>query len=267
MAIVLILLAVQSPLRIMCCRETQKSIKDSVKELIENQIKAMGLQGFFRSLTTEIRGKNGSRFLFEGLREHTVDTIKSKEGVDIAWVEEAHTVSKRSLEILTPTIRKEGSQIWFSWNPESRYDPVDMMFRGKHVPPDSVVKMVTYGDNPWFPDVLRKEMEFDKETDPEKFEHIWLGGYRKAKAGAYYAKGLAKARADGRIGHVPHDPGLEVHVSFDLGIGKTCSFGCSNGSAGRSATLAASRARKKRLKKGCPGTPGSCANAPTPTRR
>lgn len=216
----LLLRAAQKPMRILCCREVQNSIADSVKQLLDDKIAAMGLGGFYQSLKTEITGKNGSRFIFAGLKAETVDSLKSKEGVDIAWVEEAQTISQRSLDILRPTIRADGSEIWFTWNPLSEYDPVDLFFRGKNPPPDAVIRKVNWDDNPWFPEVLRKEMVRDREVDPAKASHVWDGDYAAAPAGAYYADLLAKALEDGRISGVPHTPALEVHVSFDLGVGQ-----------------------------------------------
>lgn len=165
------------PLRILCCREVQNSIKDSVKRLLDDKIAQCGFGDFFESTDTQIRGKNGSLVVFGGLRTNP-DTIKSLEGIDIAWVEEANRASKRSLEILIPTIRKPGSEIWFTWNPELPTDPVDVMFRGAAGPPPrSVVRKVNFDGNPWFPKVLRDEMEWDLIRDPDKHAHIWLGEY------------------------------------------------------------------------------------------
>jgi phage terminase large subunit len=210
-------MATQKPLRILCAREIQKSIKDSVKRLIDDKIKMMKLEGFFTSTDTEVRGENGSLFLFAGLRSNP-ESIKSMEGINICWVEEANKVSGTSLELLVPTIRQEESEIWFSWNPDTELDPVDMMFRGEHVPPDSIVRMVNYKENPFFPEVLKKEMEFDRQTDPEKYQHIWMGGYKAVFEGAYYAKQLAALANKGNIRKVPHDPHAEVYAAFDLGI-------------------------------------------------
>lgn len=214
----LVIKAASQPLRVLCCREIQRSIKDSSKRLIDDKIQEFGLGAFFESTETEIRGKNGSLFLFAGLKTNP-EAIKSMEGIDIAWVEEANRVSRRSLDLLVPTIRKENSEIWFSWNPESEMDPVDIMFRGPHVPPNALVHKVNYTENPFFPKVLEQEMEFDKQTDPEKYNHVWLGGYLQIKQGAYYARALAKAANEGRITRVPYDPKLPVYASFDLGIG------------------------------------------------
>lgn len=222
-ATALVIKGAQDPLRILCAREIQKSIKDSVKRLIDDKIAQCGLQSFYHSTDTEIRGINGTHFVFTGLRTNP-DSIKSMEGIDIAWIEEANTVSRHSLDLLIPTIRQEDSEIWFSWNPDSELDAVDMMFRGENVPPNSIIREVSYKDNPWFPDVLKQEMEFDRETDFEKYVHVWLGGYQKVKEGAYYAKQIAKLAASGRITNVPYDPHAQVYAAFDLGISDSTSI-------------------------------------------
>lgn len=169
-------MAAQRPLRVLCARETQKSIRDSVKRLLDDKIAICGLTQFYDSIETEIRGANGSLFVFAGLRTNP-DTIRSLEGIDIAWVEEAHSVSQASLNILIPTIRKPDSEIWFSYNPRDKKDPVDAMFRGGEPPPNAIVRQVNWDDNPWFPDVLRAELEWDRSRDPDKFAHVWQGGY------------------------------------------------------------------------------------------
>jgi phage terminase large subunit len=162
-----------------CYREIQKSIRDSVKRLLDDKIAACGLKDFFISTDTEIRGVNGSLFIFNGLRTNP-DAVKSTEGMDIAAVFEANKVSQRSWDLLIPTVRKDGSEIWAEWNPEFETDPVDQMFRGPDgSPPGSIVRQVNYVDNPFFPDVLQGEMEFARKRDPEKYQHIWLGGYQR----------------------------------------------------------------------------------------
>lgn len=174
----LIIQAAQKPMRVGCFREVQLSIKDSVKRLLDDKIAEAGLQGFYHSLDNEIRGANGSSFVFRGLRAIDANTIKSLEGLDVAWVEEASSVSQKSIDILRPTIRKPNSEIWFTWNPDQASDPVDHMFRGEAGPPPrSIVRRVNWDDNPFFPDVLREELEWDRSRDPEKYAHIWLGEY------------------------------------------------------------------------------------------
>lgn len=177
-AATLILRAASKPLRILCAREIQKSIKDSVKRLLDDTIERAGLQGFFVSTDTEIRGQNGSLILFAGLRSN-IDSIKSMEGIDICWVEEAQTVSQASLDILIPTIRKPSSQIYFTWNPKNQTDPVDAMFVGETKPPKTIFLRVNWDNNPWFPDVLKAEMEYDRGRDVDKYNHVWLGGYMR----------------------------------------------------------------------------------------
>lgn len=175
----LILKAAEKPLRILCAREIQKSIRDSVKRLLDDKIAASGLQGHYESTDTEIRGKNGSLFIFSGLRTNP-DAVKSTEGIDIAAVFEAARVSQRSWDLLIPTVRKPNSEIWAEWNPEHSTDPVDAMFRGPNgAPPGAIVRQVNWEQNPFFPAVLRAEMEWDRKRDPDKYSHIWGGGYVK----------------------------------------------------------------------------------------
>lgn len=175
-AAALVIGAAQEPLRILCAREFQNSMKDSSKRLIDDKIEAMALGEFFSSTETEIRGSNGALFLFKGLRAEA-NAIRSMEGIDRVWVEEANTVSQRSLDTLIPTIRRPASEIWFSWNPRDPKDPVDARFRGEVKPPDAVIKRVNWEDNPWFPEVLNQEMTWDRRRDPDKYAHIWLGEY------------------------------------------------------------------------------------------
>ncbi len=171
----LIIKSIQKPLRVMCAREIQKSIKDSVKRLLDDEIERLDLGAMFVSTDTEIRGANGSLFLFSGLRSN-IDSVKSMEGLDICWVEEAQNVSQNSLDVLIPTIRKPESQLYFSWNPKYPTDPVDVLF-GESLPPKTVKRVVNFDDNPWFPDVLRDEMEYDQRRDPDKYMHVWRGEY------------------------------------------------------------------------------------------
>ncbi len=169
--------ATEKNFRAVCVREIQRSIADSVKQLIEDKIEAFGLGAFFKSTETEIVGNNGSRIIFRGMQNHTAASIKSLEGMDLAWIEEAQTISAKSLELLTPTIRKAGSEIWASWNPENEDDPVDVFFRGQESP-DILVRQVNWQDNEWFPNELRADMERDRQRDPDKYAHVWEGEYR-----------------------------------------------------------------------------------------
>jgi len=154
--------------------------------LIIDKINALGLSHFYKITDSEIRGKNGSLFLFEGIRSNP-ESIKSMEGIDIVWVEESSTVSKNSIELLVPTLRKETSELWFSWNPRFKTDPVDEMFRNDVGPPPRTILFdVSFKDNPWFPQVLREELEWDKRRDPDKYAHIWLGQYRRNSEAAVF---------------------------------------------------------------------------------
>ena len=175
-----------SPLRILCAREIQKSITESVKQLLDDEIEGMGYESEYHSTKTEIRGSNGSKFLFHGLGTLTVDQIKSFQGLDIVWIEEAQNVSAHSLEVLIPTIRNLGSEIWFSWNPCNASDAVDQLFNGTITPSDCIHRKVSWRDNPWFPEVLRKELEFDRLHKPQRFNHIWEGGYEPQVVGAIW---------------------------------------------------------------------------------
>lgn len=207
-----------SPVRAVGIREVQKSIKQSVKLLIEDKIRELGLTSAFDILSAEIRGKNGAVITFCGMQDHTADSIKSLEGYDIAWCEEAQSLSERSLRLLRPTIRKENSELWFSWNPEDAEDPVDSLLRGNNRITDAVVVQANYKDNPFLPQVLRDEMEMDKARDPAGFAHTWLGDYRPFVDGAIYGKELSRALDDGRISRVPYDPAYPVITAWDLGF-------------------------------------------------
>jgi phage terminase large subunit len=166
--------------RSVCIREVQKSIKMSAKLLIENKIEQLGVGEYFEVQDSIIKSrKGGGMMIFQGMQNHTADSIKSLEGFDRAWVEEAQSVSHRSLELIRPTIRKPNSELWFSWNPYLNTDPIDVLLRGENPPPDSTIVQVNYMDNPWLPDVLRAEMEYDRGRDLDKYEHVWLGGYVK----------------------------------------------------------------------------------------
>lgn len=162
-----------------CVRETQRSLGESVKRLLETKIETLGLGKYFRVMDNKIETPHGGQIIFQGMQNHTADSIKSLEGYDIAWVEEAQALSQRSLDLLRPTIRKNDSEIWFSWNPEFEDDPVDALFRGDQPPKDSIVISVNWRDNPWLPDILLDEMEMDKKRDREKYLHVWEGDYNK----------------------------------------------------------------------------------------
>ncbi len=214
----LLILARQTKRRILCTREVQKSIKDSVHALLSDQIQALGFSADFEVLETEIRCRvTGSVFLFGGLQQHTVESIKSFEGCDIVWVEEAQVVSGKSWDVLIPTIRRPGSEIWISLNPQLESDETYQRFIA--MPPDGAwVCEMNYTDNPWFPEVLEAErVHAEKTMKREKYAHIWEGKCMPAVEGAIYFDEVAKAEEEGRITRVAPDKLLKAHAIFDLG--------------------------------------------------
>lgn len=214
---VLLAMAAEKPLRVLCAREIQKSIKQSVHQLLTDQIARLGLGAFFEVLETEIRGANGSLFLFSGLQTHTVDSIKSFEGCDIVWVEEAHGVSKKSWDVLIPTIRKEGSEIWLTLNPDMESDETYQRFIASPSP-DTWVAAITWRDNPWFPEVLNRERLKARRTMlADDYAHIWEGRARRVAEGAIYRHEVEALYLEDRARDVPYDPTLPVHTVWDLG--------------------------------------------------
>jgi phage terminase large subunit len=211
----LLLQGFEKPLRILCARELQNSITDSVHKLLADQISELGLSDFYEIQNTSIRGLNGTEFAFRGLR-HNVTAIKSFESVDIVWVEEAQTVSKASWETLIPTIRKEDSEVWITFNPELDSDETYTRFVA-NPPPGAVVVKVNWSDNPFFPDTLRREMEHLRDTDPDAWLTIYEGHCRHTLDGAIYAKEVRQATEEGRITRVPYDATKPVHTFWDLG--------------------------------------------------
>lgn len=213
----LLVLGAKRKLRVLCTREVQKSIKDSVHKLLSDQIQKMGFGAFYEIQQAVIKGKNGTEFIFSGLSDQSAESIKSYEGVDIVWVEEAQAVSDRSWTILIPTIRKEGSEIWVSFNPELDTDPTWTRFV-ENPPPDCVSVEVNYHDNPWFPEVLELERQHAQATLPKTdYANIWEGKCRAAVSGAIYADEVTEASAKDRICALPYEPGMKVHCIFDLG--------------------------------------------------
>jgi len=212
----LLTLGAQEQTRIMCAREVQKSIKESVHRLLSDQIVAMNLGHFYTILDTEIRGMNGTTFTFHGLAQHTVESVKSFEGADICWCEEAQTISKKSWDILTPTIRRLDSEIWISMNPELDSDETYKRFIVNR-PDNCVAVSVNFDQNPWFNEVLEQERKNCQLLAPEDYETIWLGKCRSAVVGAIYAKEIDTAQREQRIALLPYDPRLKVHTVWDLG--------------------------------------------------
>jgi phage terminase large subunit len=220
----LLIKGTQAPLRVLCAREFQKSIAESVHKLLSDHIMELGLGNFYDILKTEITGKNGTIFTFAGIKNN-VRQIKSYEGIDVCWVEEANNVSKSSWEILIPTVRKNGSEIWLTFNPELETDYTYQRFvvdegaknnQFTETPRSFVVKM-TYEDNPWLPPSLLEEMLYMKEHDYDAYLNIWMGFTRQTLEGAIYANELRKAQESGRICTVPYDSSVPVDVSWDLG--------------------------------------------------
>jgi phage terminase large subunit len=208
----------QKTTRVLCTREVQKSIQQSVHQLLSDQIEALGLQSHFEILQTEIRGPNGSCIYFSGLSDVTATSLKSFEGVDICWCEEAQTISDKSWKTLIPTIRKEGSEIWVTYNPELETDPTHDRFV-TNPPPDCVSVLMNWSDNPWFPAVLDQERQHAKDTmRPEDYNHVWEGMCKPAVEGAIYFEAMSQTVQAGRIRDVPHDGSLKTHVIFDLGM-------------------------------------------------
>jgi phage terminase large subunit len=213
----LLILGSQNRLRIACFREVQKSIADSVHKLLSDQIQMLGLGNEYQVLNDTIRNtRNGSEFLFAGLSDKTAESIKSFEGVDIAWVEEGQAVSKRSWSILIPTIRKDSSEIWVSYNPDLETDETHQRFT-VDPPQDCISVLVNYSDNPWFPQVLETERLECKRKYPKDYPNIWEGKCRPAAEGAIYYDEMEAVTNNNQIINLPYDPKLKVHVVVDLG--------------------------------------------------
>jgi len=211
----LLIIGARKTTRILCAREFQTSIKDSVHKLLSDQIFSMGLEDFYEITQTAIRGKNGTEFSFAGLKNN-VANIKSYEGCDICWVEEAQTTSKMSWNVLIPTIRKEGSEIWITFNPELETDETYKRFV-VNPPENSIVQRVNWSDNPWFPETLRLEKDALYARDREAYNTIWEGVCRQTVDGAIFAKEMQQAEFEGRITRVPYDPIKPVMAVFDIG--------------------------------------------------
>lgn len=203
--------------RMVCIREVQNSIDQSVRQLLIDKIFLHGLERQFEIQKDRILCPHGGMIIFKGMQAYNAINIKSLEGYDVAWVEEAQSLSGVSLRLLRPTIRAPGSELWFSWNPVNDDDPVDEFFRG-NPPKDAVVVRANYQDNPWFPEELKDEMAHDRATDPEMASHVWDGGYQIITEGSYYGKLLADAESEGRIGDYPYDPALPVFTAWDIGV-------------------------------------------------
>lgn len=198
-----------------CLRETLKSLEFSVKKLLESKISALNAGDYFEVQDRRILTKRGGVIIFEGMQNHTADSIKSLEGFDRAWFEEAQAATQKSLDLLRPTIRKEKSEIWFSWNPDHPDDPIERLLRGDSLPPGAVVVEANYHDNPWLPDVLKAELEYDQQRDPDKFAHVWLGQYRQNSEARIFKNWIVEEfeRPEGTIFRLGADWGFSVDPS------------------------------------------------------
>lgn len=202
-----------------CIREVQGTLRESVRQLLVDKIAKFGVEDQFEVLEAEIRCPHGGLIIFKGMQSFNASNLKSLEDYDGAWVEEAQTLSEISLRLLRPTIRKEGSEIWFSWNPRYESDPVDKFFRGDAPPKNAIIISVNWHDNPWFNGTLLEEKDQDYLNDPEMAEHVWGGGYERITEGAYFAKHIAAAEREKRVGFFPYDPALgPVYTGWDLGV-------------------------------------------------
>jgi phage terminase large subunit len=206
-------------LRAVCIREVQKDLSQSSKALLETKIRAFNLTEAdgFKVFKDVIQTPRDGLVIFKGMNDYTADSIKSLEGFKRAWWEEAQTATGHSLNLLRPTLRAAGSELWFSWNPRRNTDPIDVMLRGPELPTGAVVLKANWRDNPWFTAELEQERQDCIRMQPEQYDHIWEGGYVSVIEGAYYAKSLTQARAGGRITRVSFDPLLPVRLFFDIG--------------------------------------------------
>jgi phage terminase large subunit len=218
----LLVIGVKKPTRVLCAREFQNSIGQSVHKLLSDQILALKLESFYEITQNSIRGQNGSEFSFVGLKNN-VANIKSYEGVDICWVEEAQSVSKTSWNVLIPTIRKENSEIWISFNPELESDETYQRFV-LNPPENSVVAKINWQDNPWFPETLKLEKDALYSRDRSAYNTVWEGLCRQTVDGAIFAKEMTLAELEGRITNVAYDPIKPVHFVFDLGFADSTAF-------------------------------------------
>lgn len=225
-AVALLTLGANQKLRILCCREIMNSIKDSVHQELKMTIEALGLTKFYTVLDNEIRGRNGTVFIFSGLAGHSVESLKSYAGVDIVWVEEAQTVKKRSWDILIPTLRAENSEFWVSFNPDMDDDDTYTRFLVNPPPGTKSVKMgwqdaaeleAKYPGNGWFPAVQNAKRLHSEKTEPDDYPNIWGGEPRTVVVGAIYAREILQMVEETRIRPVPYDPRLPVHRVWDLG--------------------------------------------------
>lgn len=206
-------------MRAVCIREVQKDLAQSSKLLVESKLRSMGLgeADGFKVYKELIATPGDGLIIFKGMNDYSADSIKSLEGFKRAWWEEAQTATLHSLNLLRPTLRAEGAERWFSWNPRRKTDPVDVMLRGPEKPTGSIVVKANWRNNPWFTADLEQERQDCLRQQPEQYEHIWEGGYVTLLEGAYYAKSINEARRAGRIGRCSADPLMTVRLFFDIG--------------------------------------------------
>lgn len=206
-------------IRAVCIREVQQDLAQSSKALIERKLREHGLgeADGFKVFRDVIQTPGDGLIIFKGMNDYTADSIKSLEGFNRAWWEEAHGATQTSVGMLTPTIRASGSQIWFSWNPRHKTDAVDVLFRGPEVPTGARIVQANWRDNPWFNAELEQERQDCLRIKPDQYDHIWEGGYVTVAEGAYYAQDLAKAKLERRICRVSADPLMTIRLVFDIG--------------------------------------------------
>lgn len=212
----LLIRGTEQKLLILCTRELQKSIKQSVHRLLKNQITALGLENFYICTDTLIKGINGTEIIFMGIR-HNTDEIKSTEGVDICWIEEAHKLTETSWDIIDPTIRKDGSEIWITYNTRFKHDYIHSIFAVKRIMPDAWVAKINYDQNPYFPDRLRLQMETMKEIDYEKYLNIWEGEIKQLAEGAIFGKQITEVKRKNRLLYIPIQKNIPIDTFWDLG--------------------------------------------------
>ena len=202
-----------------CIREVQKTLRESAKRLLESKLEEfrLGEADGFKVFKEVIETPGDGTIIFQGMQDHTAESIKSLEGFKRAWIEEAQTISPRSLSLLRPTIRAEGSEIWCGWNPRRRTDPIDLMLRGPVKPTGSTVINANWKHNPWFPSVLEQERLDCLRDNPEQYDHIWEGDYAKVTVGAYYAQQLSAMKREGRLSKVAPDPLMTYRAVWDIG--------------------------------------------------
>jgi len=206
-------------LRSVCFREVQKDLAQSSKALIAKKLSdfRLGEADGFKVFKTEIMTPKDGLIIFKGMQDYTADSIKSLEGFKRAWFEEAQTAADRSLTLLRPTLRAPGSELWFSWNPRFKHDPIDLLLRSPDLPSGAVVVKANWSDNPWFPDELERERGDCLRLSPDQYDHIWEGGYATVVTGAYYARQISEMKAQGRLGKVGPDPLMTYKAFWDIG--------------------------------------------------